>query len=158
MNNELFLRRLKDGVEGEKEVANIFLNLGYSLMPMYQFKNLNESPKIYSDSISTVSPDLILFKNNKTVFIEVKKKTKWIRNNKTLETGCDYRLYQEYLKIAQQTKIKLILVFNHIKEEPTGIFYVDINTVGRYWDGTFRGKEMYSPMYFFNYEQLKKIK
>jgi hypothetical protein len=156
-NQEVFKNSLEYGTEGEREVANIFLDLGYSIMPMYQFKKLDTSPKIFSNESQLISPDLIIFNKNKTLFVEVKKKTKWVRSDGELETGCDYRLYQQYLQIVKTTNINLILVFNHEKEEPNGMYYIDVKTEGRYWNGLVNGSRVYTPMYFFKFSQLKKL-
>lgn len=159
MNNkeseDKFQLNLAYGIEGEREVAEIFIKNGYSILPMFQFKELNSAPKIIKqNNTELISPDLILFKNNKTLFVEVKKKNRWVKNNNILETGCDYRLYTHYLDIVNNTGINLIMVFNHVNTPPLGIYYINIKTPGRFWDGN----NTFNQMYFFNYKDLKTLK
>jgi hypothetical protein len=155
-----FQHQLQYGIEGEKEVAEIFINNGYAILPMFQFKHLTESPKIIGPStnnIELISPDLIVFKNNKTLFVEVKKKTRWVMNNNNLETGFDYRLYRHYLDVVNRTGIDLIIVFNHVNKPPLGMYYVNIKTEGRMWNGKIKDNYVYKQMYFFNFKDLKKL-
>jgi hypothetical protein len=152
-----FDQKLEYGNQGEREVANLLSNMGYKLMPMYQFKNLQNSPKIFSGTMELVSPDIILFKNNKTLFVEVKKKTKWVKQINQLETGCDYKLYNQYRQVVEHTGINIMMVFNHVDEEPTGMYMINLLDKGRFWDGRDEHKQVFNPMYFYNYESLKKI-
>ena len=161
INNSIeFQNSLAYGTQGEKEVATIFLNNGYSILPMYQFKSLENSPKLFNETSEIISPDLIVFKNGKSLFVEVKKKTRWVKHFDTIETGCDYRLYLQYLHTVNTTGLNLIMVFNHVDESPNGMYFIDIKTEGRYWDGksnTQINNKVYTPMYFFNFNNLKKL-
>lgn len=165
---EDFKSQLAFGVEGEKEVAEMLIKTGVSILPLYQF-NADMSPKILTENKILSSPDLTCFRNGKCFFVEVKSKKRWTICPKTnrIETGCDYRLYKQYLEISQKTGIELILVFNHVNNKPfekinessNGFFYVNIITKGRYWDGCNEKtkKQVHKPIYFWEYFQLKKM-
>jgi len=152
-----FKENLAFGQEGEKEVAFLLLQKGYSILPLYQFTD-DISPKILKGDLSFVSPDLTIFKNGKTTFIEAKRKTRWVKHNNIIETGCDYRLYQHYKKVAAETGIELWMVFVHENETPNGIYAINIKEDGRYWDGkTPQGKSVHKPMFFWNFNKIKQI-
>lgn len=154
-----FNQKLEYGNQGEREVAELLSNMGYSLLPMYQFKNLQNAPKIFGiNNVELTSPDIILFKNNKTLFVEVKKKTKWVKQSEYLETGCDYRLYNQYRQVVENTGVNVMMVFNHVDEEPNGIYMINLLSEGRIWDGRDNNKQVFNPMYFYRIQDLKKLK
>ena len=150
-----FEELLKFGQEGEKEVALLFINYGYSILPLYQFDAII-APKIIIEK-EYISPDLTIFKEGKCVFLEVKRKNQWVVYKDRTETGCDYRHYLEYLNLSKNTGIDLYMVFQHLDAEPTGIYLVNILEEGRYWDGTVGGVKKFKPMFFWNFDKLHKI-
>jgi|LakMenE18May11ns_1017448.scaffolds.fasta_scaffold9838908_1 hypothetical protein len=154
---ENFKDKLQYGKDGEKIIAEYFLNKGYSILPLYQFSE-DIAPKIFLSNEVITSPDLTIFKNQKCVFIEVKRKKKWVKFGNIIETGCDNRLYCQYKKISQATGIDLFLVFIHEDIEPCGNYYININNIGRYWNGIVKNKNVSPPMYFWNLDQLNKLK
>lgn len=152
-----FKLNLAFGQEGEKEVTFLLLKKGYSILPLYQFTD-DISPKILKGDLSFVSPDLTIFKNGKTTFIEAKRKTGWVKYKETIETGCDFRLYEHYKKVSSETGIELWMVFVHENEKPNGIYAINIKEEGRYWDGkTPQGKSVHKPMFFWNFNKMKQI-
>ena len=151
-----FEEQLQYGKEGEKEIALYLLNKGCSILPLYQF-NDELAPKIFTANEIITSPDLTVFKEEKCFFIEVKRKKQWVRFGEIVETGCNYRHYAEYKKVSRFTGIKLFLIFLHENEEPCGKYLIDINTVGRYWNGKVNERKVSKPMYFWNINQLNKL-
>ncbi|MEJ6791462.1 MAG: hypothetical protein QNK89_01635 [Lacinutrix sp.] len=151
-----FKEKLEFGQEGEKEIAEILIKKGYSIMPLYQFSD-ELAPQIISLNESFTSPDLMCFKNEKSIFVEVKSKTKWVEFKGVIETGCNYKHYKHYRDLSLKTKLKVYMFFNHVKGSYQGVYYTDVLTVGRYWDGTAKGVKKFKPEYFWNKDILKKI-
>lgn len=148
-----FKEKLAFGQEGEKEIAEILIRKGYNIMPLYQFSD-ELSPQIISLNESFTSPDLMCFKNGKSIFVEVKSKKKWVEFKGVIETGCNYKHYKHYKDLSLKTKLKVYMVFNHVEGNYQGVYYTDVLTVGRYWDGTAKGVKKYKPEYFWNKNDL----
>ncbi len=148
-----FKEKLAFGQEGEKEIAEILIRKGYNIMPLYQFSD-ELSPQIISLNGSFTSPDLMCFKNGKSIFVEVKSKKKWVEFKGVIETGCNYKHYKHYKDLSLKTKLKVYMVFNHVEGNYQGVYYTDVLTVGRYWDGTAKGVKKYKPEYFWNKNDL----
>lgn len=149
-----FEEQLQFGEEGEELIAAIFIKKGFAVLPLYQF-TAEFAPKIITLQTNFISPDLTIFKNGKVVFIEVKSKTRWVKFNGVVETGCNFRHYEHYKNLSEYTNIDLYLVFNHTEDKPEGIYTVSIQTEGRYWDGIVKNKQINPPMFFWNYKNLK---
>lgn len=168
-NKDSFKELLAFGEEGEKEVATYLISKGINILPLYQFTP-EQAPKILNINNNFTSPDLTCFKDGKCFFVEVKSKRRWTicPNTKRIETGCDYRLYKEYINLCEQLKLKIYLVFNHIgnnlftntDDDSNGIFIIDICNKGRYWDGINKktGNKIHNATYFWEYKQLKQLK
>ena len=167
-SKESFKELLVFGEEGEKEVATYLIKKGINILPLYQFNN-DKAPLIINTESNYKSPDLTCFQNGNCYFIEVKTKRRWTICLKTnrIETGCSYRLYQEYFNLSKKTKIKLYIIFNHINNKPfnqinensSGFFAVNIEEKGRYWDGINEktGKIIHEPTYFWELKKLKRL-
>ena len=151
-----FKEALAFGQDGEREIAKKLIRKGYYVLPLYQFQD-EISPKIIGDE-NYISADLICFKNNNTIFVEVKSKNQWVEFAGKIETGCNYKHYQHYRDIALKTKIKTYIVFNHVKGNYQGVYYVDVLKDGRYWDGNVKGKNVYKAEYFWNKNDLIEFK
>lgn len=149
---------LKFGEDGEKEVAIQLIEKGINIMPLYQFTNKDKTPVLLTKNTQIIAPDLICYYKNKSFFVEVKTKNKWVVSKNYIETGLDYKHYLEYLKIKETTGLPVYLFFNHINEKPNGIFYVEISKNNRYWDGTIpNGIKYYTEMIFYKFDVLKEI-
>lgn len=150
-----FNELLKFGEEGEKDIALWLINKGYNVLPLYQFE-ADQSPKIFGNEVC-VSPDLVVFKEKTCTFVEVKRKTRWIKYKGTVETGCNYSTYLHYRKISENTGIKLFMIFKHEERNPLGIYSINVNEKGRYWDGRVNGIKRHKEMYFWPLESLTKL-
>lgn len=146
---------LKFGEEGEKDIALFLINKGYHVLPLYQFE-ADIAPKIFGDN-AYVSPDLVVFKDKACTFVEVKRKTRWIKYKGVIETGCNHRTYLHYKEIAKKTGIDLFMVFKHESINPIGIYSVNVQEEGRYWDGRVNGIRKFKEMYFWPFEKLVKL-
>ena len=49
------------------------------------------------------------------------------------------------------------MFFNHIDGNYKGVYYADVLTDGRYWDGKVKGKQVYKAEFFWNKNNLKQI-
>lgn len=130
-----FREKLKYGEDGEREVANLLIKMGYSILPLYQFNNEN-APLLFTLNKDLILPDLTVFNAGKVIFVEVKTKNRWTKWKGNTETGFNYRLYQHYIDVMGQTKLNVVAIFNHKTEPPTGCFCIDLSeNYSRVWDG-----------------------
>lgn len=148
-----FKDALKFGEEGEELIAELLIQKGYSVLPLYQF-TAEFAPKILSKQSGFISPDLTVFKSGKVMFIEVKSKQRWVKFNGIIETGCNYRHYKHYKDLSESLNIDLHLVFNHTQDKPEGLYTINILNSGRYWDGIVNNKKVNPAMYFWNFDDL----
>lgn len=151
-----FERKLKFGEEGEHEVAQYLIQRGVSILPLYQFDK-GEAPVIFSAKTQIISPDLICFKDD-AFMVEVKTKNQWVMHRGRVETGLDLKHYNHYKQIACITGKDVYVFFNQKKQEPTGMFYCNLDKYTRVWDGTARGRKVHPEMVFYNIEILNRVK
>lgn len=155
-----FREQLAFGKEGEHEVAQYFMDRGFSALTLYQFDDLKESPKIFSLADVTISPDLLIAKPGRVMWVEVKTKQRWIEYFGCLETGCNEYHYNSYVKVRQLTGIKSFIVFNHKKCSPCGRFVIDIDKAySRRWNGlnSKTGAKINGPMILWRMDSLTQI-
>ena len=152
-----FNEALEYGKEGEEIIASIFLSQSFSVMPLYQFE-ASSAPLIYYGTSSFISPDLMLWKNGTSYYVEVKRKSEW-KYIPTNSTGIDKRLYEKYKALSDATGIKLFLFFIQEKMKPTGIYWCEIhNEHTRSFNGyTGYNNKFVPPMITFISESLTKI-
>lgn len=155
-----FKDRLAFGKEGEHEVAQYFMNRGFSALTLYQFDDLKESPKIFALDDVQISPDLLIAKPGRIMWVEVKTKQRWIQYLGCLETGCNEFHYMNYVKVRELTGIQSFIVFNHKKAMPCGRFVVDIDKpYSRRWNGINEktGEKINGPMVLWRMDSLIQI-
>lgn len=150
-----FRQKLKFGEEGEHEVAEILINRGVTVLPLYQFDN-NKAPVLFSLNKQIISPDLICF-NEDSFMVEVKTKNQWVSYNGRVETGLNQKHFNHYKEIQETTNKEVFVFFNHKTEDPIGFYFCRLNDFTRIWDGTVDGKKVYDEMVFYNIDILKKI-
>lgn len=150
-----FEEYLQFGKEGEHEVAELLIEKGVTIMPLYQFEETH-APFLVSQDQKLISPDLFCFGKD-AFFVEVKTKRQWVVFRTCVETGLDKRLWDHYKNVKDATGKNIYLVFNHKVEEPTGFFFCELEEFTRVWDGT-HGKELkYNSMVFYDISVLKKL-
>lgn len=154
---ESFKELLKFGEEGEKEVALKLLDIGYTVLPLYQF-NKEHAPFLLSKKGKITLPDLDCYNENKeSIYIEVKSKKQWNTTNGIIETGFDLKHFKEYKKIQEKTQKEVWIVFNH-KGKYEGFYTIKLNNVHRIWDGkNNNGIKKFKPLVFYKKDSLKKI-
>jgi len=155
MTQKNFKELLEFGEEGEHEVADFLINRGVKILPLYQFTP-DTTPYIFSKDEKIISPDLICFSDT-AFMVEVKTKNQWVEFRGVIETGIDKRLFLQYKKIQELTKIDFYVFFNHKTNEPTGFYFCKLDDYTREWDGIVKGKRVSKEMMFYNIDVLKKI-
>ena len=161
-SNQEWQTQLAFGQEGEHIVASLLIASGsYTILPLYQFLSCSFAPQIYTASGSLTSPDLVAMKSGKVMFVECKRKRRWIRWNERVETGLNRKHFQAYLELSQVTGIPLFLFFIHEEQEPTGIYAISLCKTGsmREWNGRndYTGAYVTKPEVFFASESLTKL-
>lgn len=150
-----FKELLEFGKEGERDVAEKLIELGANVVPIYQYESSHAPFLLSSEGEKLILPDLQCIYSDHVIWVEVKRKQRWISYQGVLETGCDYRNYLQYKRIADVTNIPVFIFFKHEKMDPEGFFYVNITQHGRAWNGLKpNGEYAHKPMYFWRYESL----
>lgn len=168
MNN--FQRQLEIGKIGESKIADWFKSRGYAILPVYE-KEQGEfkGPVLYTASKEQkVAPDMLVFKKDKTLWIEAKHKSAftWHRKTNRWVTGIDMHHFKDYLSISEISDIPVWLLFLHqvgvAKDtpegmiSPTGLFGGDISALKNNFNHT-HANWGNSGMIYWAYESLKKI-
>lgn len=155
MNQTNFEINLKRGRTAEESIANTLMNMGYYVIPSYEYTGDegNKAPKLWGIKDSFVVPDLDVAKNKVRIWVEVKLKAKanYTRITKQLEHGIPYRNYLSYLKIQEITGC---IVFLYVFEENTlSILYHQLDKLPkRLYTGNKmdRGGTIFFPRHCFN--------
>lgn len=128
-----FTESLQKGKIGESHIAKYFLNKGFAVLPIYE-KEISEGkgPSIFFPDTEIIGTDMLVFKKDKTFWIEAKHKNafSWHRISEKWVTGIDLKHYAHYQQIAQRTAWPVWLIFYHRggqakdspKNSPEGLF------------------------------------
>ena len=156
-NQADFKKQLAVGEEGEEEVANFLIEkCNFAVLPLYQFIS-KKTPGIFYNSYNFICPDLTCFRDGKVIFVDAKRKSRWVNFTGKLETGFNLNHFREYKKLQEKVNIPVFIVFNHHDKEPTGLFFTYIDNYSRIWDGTYNGSQKFQPLVFYNYKDLKSL-
>lgn len=143
-----FSEQLANGKVGESLIARYMMSRGHAVLPVYEIeKSHGKGPQLFLHSENLVAPDMLIFTKNGSLFIEAKHKSvfTWHRITKQWTTGIDIRHYYDYLRVAENTKTPVWLMFYHRssqpseadkrygcpKESPTGLFGEIISTLSK---------------------------
>lgn len=119
MSQRDFDANLKFAQPWERAVAVWLLRRSWHLLPAYDYVGLAErkAPKLFAvGGRSIVSPDLLIARDGRTRWAEVKLKTEASRtriNGNRLETAIDTRLWKQYQAAELVTGIPVWLMFVH---------------------------------------------
>lgn len=109
------------GAITEGYIAKWLMARGNAVMPAYQIeKETGKGPQLFSSVSAYVAPDFIAFGTRGVFWIEAKHKSVWTwhRNTQHWTTGIDLRHYADYLRVAQQTRLPVWLMFFHQNDQP----------------------------------------
>jgi hypothetical protein len=157
--NSNFSQSLAFGSEGEHIIGGLLMSQSFYVLPHYQFANTDVVPKFLSISGSLSSPDMFVVKGGQLNYVECKVKRRWVRWDGKLETGIDRDDYNSYLTSSRDTGVPCRVFFIHIKQEPKGIFMVNVdNPNTRSWTGySPDNSKIQKPMVFWPVEELKQL-
>jgi len=121
-----FSDQLNIGQTAEGEIAKWFKSKGFTILPIYEkVIDTGNGPQLFLPKVvsgecfnlesSLIAPDMLIFKGEKTLWIEAKYKTafSWHRITKKWVTGIDIRHYKDYLKVDDSTVWPVWIVFLH---------------------------------------------
>ncbi len=161
-----FNKQLQMGKTGETEIAEWLISRGSQVLPVYEIaENQFKGPTLYTLGEVIIAPDIIAFTDGKITFIEAKHKNafSWYRNKQIWTTGIDKKHYMEYLKIQEETKVNVWILFLHrggqakdSPPSPSGLFANSLSVLSKNIDheSDRHGK---SGMVYWNKEALIKI-
>lgn len=154
---ESFEQQLQYGEDGEKLIGENFMSKGFCILPVYQFTK-QSAPLLYSQYANYILPDMVVLRNSECAFVEAKRKRQYVCWNGKVETGIDYRKYLQYMKVHELTGLDVIVVFLHEIQEPTGIFWLNLCTEGRYWNGkNHKGEVCEKPLFLWETKHLRSL-
>jgi hypothetical protein len=123
-----FHRQLQVGKVGESQIAHWFMSRGYAVLPVYEKETGDyKGPVLYTaGNEQRVAPDMLVFKKDRTLWIEAKHKSAftWHRITNRWVTGIDSHHFNDYLAIAKLSEIPVWILFLHrvgvAKDTPEG--------------------------------------
>jgi hypothetical protein len=109
-----FAQKLHQGHVGESVIASWFRRKNYHILPVYEIeKHMGKGPRLYSPRAEVIAPDMLVFTDGKTFWIEAKHKEafSWHRKTHQWTTGIDMRHYRDYCIINDSTPFPVWLLF-----------------------------------------------
>lgn len=161
-----FRETLEFGKVAETAIANWLMNRGCNILPAYEIVDSKfQGPRLFCKEGNLVTPDLLIFKEAKILWIEAKHKTAftWHRKTSRFVTGVDYHHWLDYLKVKQRTGLECWILFNHLggkakdsPESPSGLFGGEVGVLEKNINHTHEnwGK---SGMVYWAHERLKRF-
>lgn len=122
-----FDKQFEFGKIGESYISNYFKAKGYAVLPIYE-KEISEGkgPAVFFPDEEVIGTDMLIFKEDKTLWIEAKHKSafSWHRLTQKWVTGIDIKHYNNYLKLQEKTQWPVWLLFKHNggQDSPKGLF------------------------------------
>jgi hypothetical protein len=111
-----FNDRLRHGAEAERLVALWAQRHGWTPVPLAELPATGcGGPRISTPKGEIVAPDLVLVRDSRSRFVEIKRRTSPTlhRATGTLCTGIETHALHQYLRIARATGTHVWLVFMH---------------------------------------------
>jgi hypothetical protein len=122
LSNNGFQYQLGFGKIAESAIAKYLIEeKGYAILPVYEIEHPNrKGPRLSSGGDELRAPDMLAFRDDKTLWIEAKHKTAftWHRKTSKWVTGIDMSCYQDYLKINERIHHPVWLMFLHCSSTP----------------------------------------
>lgn len=111
-----FAQDLANGVAGETAIARWLRRKGFSILPVYEkIMDTGKGPQLYTPKGPLIAPDLLVYRGEKVLWIEAKRKSAftWHRITSRWTTGIDLRHYQDYCRIDDEAPWPVWLLFLH---------------------------------------------
>lgn len=116
-----FEQSLAFGQLGESVISRWLQSRGHAVFPAYQVEHqTGKGPQLFTETGDLVLPDLLAFRDGKSIWFEAKHKTcfSWYRTRSRWVTGIDLRHYGEYKDVQQITGLPVWLMFWHPNGTP----------------------------------------
>lgn len=107
MTQNDFENKLKYGQEGEVFIQNLFMKMGWFVMPKYLYVKKG-APSLIGADVSYAVPDLDIADKGNRFWIEVKRKK---LRDKYPDTGFQDRLVSHYIEVQKITGNKVFIIF-----------------------------------------------
>lgn len=111
-----FQQTLETGKVGESRISRWLRGRGFYVLPVYEIEiSTGKGPRVFAPTREIVAPDMLAFRDDKTMWIEAKHKTafSWHRITQRWVTGIDLRHYLEYCEIDDKTPFRVWIMFLH---------------------------------------------
>ncbi|MDY0292920.1 MAG: hypothetical protein RBR02_11370 [Desulfuromonadaceae bacterium] len=111
-----FAETLEYGLAGESAIAGWLKSHGYTILPVYEkIFDSGKGPQLYTPEDALIAPDLLVYRGNRVLWIEAKRKTafSWHRLTRRWVTGIDLRHYEDYCRVADCAPWPVWLLFLH---------------------------------------------
>lgn len=113
------------GQESEQLAAQYLSSMGYFVIPISEYVNNTggriNAPMVLSPSGLTIGPDLLILKDGKDMWVEVKRKDEptYFWKSHEWQHGIDQPNFDAYTKIAQETNKAFIILIHEINSPAT---------------------------------------
>jgi hypothetical protein len=109
-----FERSLDFGLAGETAIAQWLKRRGYTILPVYEkILDTGKGPQLYTPNCELIAPDLLVYRGDKVLWIEAKRKAafSWHRITQRWVTGIDLRHYEDYCRVDDTAPWPVWLLF-----------------------------------------------
>ena len=143
-----FADSLHQGQLGESIIANWLRRMGWHVLPAYEKQiDSGKGPRLFlakgHADRQLIAPDILGLREGKFMWFEAKHKTRfsWYGMGRYFVTGIDKRHFDDYCKVAKETKLPVWVLFLHVDSNtwqkdvdnwnappqcPTGLFGAEI--------------------------------
>ena len=159
-----FKKNLLRGRLTESAVIRWLMARGNSIVPINDIDSKEDfkGPRIFAPDADLIAPDILIYRSEKALWVEVKDKSTWTEYKKegVLQTGIDLPCWEDYLRIAKESGIPVYLLFLQRSGGPAGLYCGEVNglkeKIHHTWHGQYRpGRK--SGMVYWNIDALTKI-
>lgn len=161
-----FRESLEFGKAAETAIAKWLIGRGCKVLPAYEIVDAKfEGPRLFCKEGNLVTPDLLVFADGGTCWIEAKHKTAftWHRKTSRFVTGVDMHHWNDYLAVKEKTKLKCWILFNHLggvakdsPESPRGLFGGEVEFLQRNINHTHENWGRHG-MVYWAHDKLKRL-
>lgn len=117
-----FQTQLAFGHTAETKIARYLRSRGSVIMPVYDLEyDTGKGPQVFwGPNSQAAAPDLLIWKNDQSYFIEAKHKSRftWYRKKQTWCTGIDRHHYSDYQRVVEVIHRPVWLFFLHEYSNP----------------------------------------
>jgi hypothetical protein len=125
-----FELRLAQGAQWEQAVSDWLRKPGHgiSVLELFKYRHNGQPPVFISIGDRIITPDMQVIGGGSSIYLEVKSKRRFAKNPYTMKsmTGIDLHHWKDYIRVQQESGIKVLIVFVHEETKEVRADFVDV--------------------------------